>query len=242
MLIMSLNDLLNYRIETENGKIGCVRDYYFDDLEWTIRYLVVDTSTWLENGREVLLSPASALPPDQKRKSISMKLTREQVENSPNVDTHKPVSREMEGLMARHYSWPAYWLQPMAPVLTPPEPRPSGPAADSDLHLIEPHLRSLREVTGYHIEAEDGSIGHVEEFLVHPAFWKIRYMVVDTKNWLPGDKVIVALRWIHTIDWASGKVRVDLTKRSIENAPRYEPPVTPAYEMELYNYYGRPYK
>ena len=58
------------------------------------------------------------------------------------------------------------------------------------------HLRSANKVTGYRIGATDGDIGHVEDFIIDDETWEIRYMVVDTQNWWPGKKVLVAPQWI----------------------------------------------
>ena len=80
-------------------------------------------------------------------------------------------------------------------------PECRGPRARAALELggkerDDPHLRSSRAVTGYHIQATDGDLGHVEDFIVDDHSWTIRYMVLDTTNWWPGKKVLVAPDWI----------------------------------------------
>ena len=65
----------------------------------------------------------------------------------------------------------------------------------------DPHLRSSAAVTGYHIQATDGDIGHVEDFLLDDRSWTIRFMVVDTTNWWAGEKVLIAPAWIERVDW-----------------------------------------
>lgn len=103
-------------------------------------------------------------------------------------------------------------------------------------------LRSTREVEGYHIEASDGAIGHVQEFIVDDEEWIIRYVVIDTRNWLPGKKVLIAPEWIENIDWPSGKVQVARDRKTIKDSPEFDPArtVNREYETRLYDYYGRP--
>ncbi|MBK9166200.1 MAG: PRC-barrel domain-containing protein [Bryobacterales bacterium] len=106
----------------------------------------------------------------------------------------------------------------------------------------DPHLRSVREVSGYRIRAADGEIGRVADFIVDTDGWAIRYLVVDTRNWLPGRKVLVAPRWVQSIDWGDRLVHVRLHREDIKNSPEFDPnePVNREYEARLYDYYGRP--
>ena len=103
------------------------------------------------------------------------------------------------------------------------------------------HLRSTQEVTNYYIEANDGDIGHVDDFLVDDENWTIRYVVVDTRNWWPGKKVLISPEWIRSVSWTDSRVFVDLSRDSIKNGPEYDPsaPLSREYENRLYNHYGR---
>jgi hypothetical protein len=103
------------------------------------------------------------------------------------------------------------------------------------------HLRSTDEVTGYHIEASDGEIGHVADFLVDDETWAIRYLEVDTRNWWPGKKVLVSPHWLDNVSWPDSKVYVDLTRETIRNGPEWSDSmtVTREYENRLYDYYDR---
>jgi hypothetical protein len=103
-------------------------------------------------------------------------------------------------------------------------------------------LRSIQELQGYKISVLDGNIGHVEEFIADDSNWFIRYMVVDTKNWLPGRKVLIAPDWIEQVSWNDSKFYVDLPRELIKDSPEYDPaaPVNRQYEARLYDYYGRP--
>jgi hypothetical protein len=224
-----MKDLRGDDILARDGAIGSVHDAYFDDEHWALRYLVVDTGNWLP-GRQVLISPASvrAVGADD----LQVDLSRAQVEQAPGVETHQPVSRLYEQSHALHYGYPYYWTGPylwgpaVMPIAAPPEQAQSASemrgtqeaAARAEREVAESHLRSAAEVVGYHIEARDGSIGHVEDFLVDLDNWAIANMVVDTRNWLPGNKVGISPSEIESVDWASKKVRVRLTRDQIRHS------------------------
>jgi sporulation protein YlmC with PRC-barrel domain len=106
----------------------------------------------------------------------------------------------------------------------------------------DPHLRSVREVTGYHIQGTDGEIGHVDDLIVDDTTWAIRYLVIDTRNWWLDRKVLVAPHWADRISWDVRKVYVNLKREQVKHSPEWHPdaPVNREYEARLYDYYGRP--
>jgi hypothetical protein len=208
----------------------------FDDLTWAVRYFVVNTGNWLV-GRQVLLSPVSLGMPNWMSHVLPVRLTRQQIEDSPPLETDQPVSRQLEHSVAEYYGWPMYWGGLATATMAIPVMDEKAPRGEAD-----PHLRSVKDVTGYAIHARDGNIGHVDDLIVDDADWQARYIVVDTRNWLPGRKVLVAPHWFIGIDWAARSVTVDLDKERIRNSPAYEPdaPVNRTYEEHLYDFYGRP--
>jgi sporulation protein YlmC with PRC-barrel domain len=250
-MLRSMEELLGYAIHAKDGDIGAVNDFFFDDESWTIRYLVVDTGTWLP-GRLVLVSPIALKQPDWAANTLSVELTKKQVESSPDVDSNKPVSRQKEIELHQHFGWPYYWgggvflAGGMSPIgeASDLHPKPSRTSASVATEEPEgdPHLRSSKEVTGYHIQATDGEIGHLEDFIVDDQNWAIRYMVVGTRNWWPGKKVLVSPQWIRRVSWEESKVYVELSRDAIKTSPEYEEnlPITRAYESRLYDHYGRP--
>ena len=238
-------------IAATDGDIGSVNDLYFDDLSWTIRYLVVDTGTWLP-GRQVLISPLSVRQVDDK---ILVDLTRNQVQKSPPVEADKPVNRQQEEAIARYYDQRYYWEGPyrwgllaypgMPPVPTAPIPADAMgeemAARERETPSGDPTLRSSRDVTGYYIAALDGEIGHVDDFLVEDRAWAIRYLLVATRNWWPGKKVLISPEWIKTVSWADSQVQVDLRRDEIKAAPEYDPsrPFDREYESRLIEHHNR---
>jgi hypothetical protein len=249
-MLRSMKDLNGFTIGATDGDIGQVETCYFDDASFTVRHLVVDTSGWLA-GRKVLISPRALRDIDWDAKRINAALTKAQVEQSPDIDTDRPVSRQREIEYDRYYGYPSYWT---GPYLWGDYPAPflSDPATASSFEHEQrwewevreegdPHLRSSATVIGNHIAATDGDIGHVEDFLVDEATWTIRYMVVDTSNWWSGKTVLVSPGWIAHVDWDASKVGVDMTREQIKDSPEYDPsaPVQRDYETRLHGHYGR---
>ena len=236
-MLRSINSIEGFDIQAKNGSIGEMEEFLFDDTSWEIRYLVVNTGDWLID-RLVLISPVALGSPDWETEKFPVFLRKEQIENSPNMEKEKPVSRQMQAELHEYYGWPGYVY---APFPAPKYPKIKTEKAESNQEG-DPHLRSTAEVEGYHIQAIDDEIGHVEDFIIDDKEWLIRYIVVDTRNWLPGKKVLVTPRWIQNIDWIEEKVFVDLKKEEVKNSPEYDPttPINREYEIRLYDYYGRP--
>jgi sporulation protein YlmC with PRC-barrel domain len=229
MLQKVMQDLRGDDIVARDGNIGSVKDVYFDDERWAVRYLEVDTGRWLP-GRRVLISPVSvsSVGADE----INVDLTRQQVEQAPGPEHDPPVSRLYEQAHARYYGYPYYWTGPYLwgagamPIGAPSAAHaPKSPAEHEEVReqavsrAEESHLRSSSEVAGYLIRAADGDIGHVEDFLVDSESWAIADMVVDTRNWLPGRKVLVPPSVIEAVDWANKEVSVRLTREELRQAP-----------------------
>ena len=236
-------------IQATDGELGTVDQFYFDDETWAIRYLTVETGGWLA-GREVLISPISVIHTDWEAKRLDVALTKKQVQDSPNIDTHRPVSRQHEAEYLGYYGYPYYWGGPYlwGPALYPADlaiPTTVSTEAMADRireESTDSHLRSTEAVTGYHVEATDGEIGHVDGFVVDDEAWAIRYVEVATRNWLPGKKVLVSPAWIERVSWPESKVYVALSREAIKSAPEYllSRPITRDYEDRLHLHYGRP--
>jgi uncharacterized protein YrrD len=227
MTYRSIKLLSHYTILAKDGEIGKIHDFFFDDTTWTIRYLVVDTRRWLP-GRKVLISPVAVGKTDWGSKQFVLNLTRDQVRKSPDINTDKPISLQRQIELHDYYVWPYYWATggfvPVypPPVMPPPEKK-ARQTAQSDAERHNPYLRSTKEVIGYHIQARDGEIDHVEDFLIDEKRWVLCYMVVDTRNWLPGRKVLVSPEWIKYVIWTDKKLSINLTKEMVKNGPEYSP-------------------
>ena len=240
-----------YAIAASDGRIGTVNDILFDDASWLIRWLVADTGKWL-SGRKVLLPPSVLGQLDPKGREFAVSLTMRQVEDSPDIDTERPVSRQIETNIYDYYGWHPYWgagrfmggygygggAMPVSPV-------PDFRLLEEDIAAAQrsdddPHLRSSEAVTGYHVHASDGEIGHVEDFLVEDADFSIRYLVVDTKNWWPGKTVLISPRSAREIDWTNNLVHLNVDRRRVKDSPAYGASATIdlAYEKDFHDHYG----
>jgi uncharacterized protein YrrD len=246
-MLRNINKLKGMPIFAADGEIGTVEYLFFDDEAWAIRYLVVNTGNWL-TGRELLISPKSISHVNWVEGGVNISLTREQVEQSPDIDVLTPISRLQESALMNYYDHPYYWdnseFATMAPLSIPlQEAETSGetkvkiPVTPSS---TDTRIRSTQTVTGYPIVATDEEFGHVEDFVIDDESWEIRYLVIATRNWWPGKKVIIAPQWINSVNWVDSKVHIDLTSEAIKNSPEFNETtlISREYENQLYNYYG----
>lgn len=242
---ISLMSFTGYALGAINGNIGAVKELYFDDETWTIRYMVVETGNWL-TGRTVLISTQALDQPDWDNQVIRTNLTLEQIKNSPDIDTNKPVSRQQEQELYDHFPWRIYWgpgmgaqggLMPLTESVKAAlqeERERKGLSAD-------PHLRSTKAITGYDIHATDGQVGKVVDFVVDTNNWKILQMIVDTGSWLSANEVLLTLNWVKEINWPHKTVIISSSVEEVKNSPPYNPnaPVNEVYEKNLRDYSGR---
>ncbi len=251
-MLLAVSALKGYAIEASDGGIGTVSDVLFDDQSWKLRWLVVDAGTWL-SGRKVLIHPSAIRHADYERQELPVTLTKAQVEGSPGILQDQPVSRQMESQLHDYYQWDPYWgngIFGAGAIASPLAPSPyfGGAAvreadrAESDTDSGDPHLRSVAAVTGYHIHATDGEIGHVENFMIDDASWGIRYLVVDTRNWWPGKHVLMSPYAVREIDWSERQIRLDVTRSQVKGSPPWDPMdmIDQAHEKRLHSYYGWP--
>lgn len=254
-MIKNASAINGYAIMASDGHLGTVSDFLFDDKTWLVRWLVVETGNWLP-GRKVLL-PAFALGYlNPERRELSVQLNRQEVKDSPDIDAERPVSRQMETGIYDYYGWSPDWAS--GPYMgglgfdygyvggtVAPLPSPVSSQREQDIITArrsddDPHLRSTKAIAGYHIHAKDGEIGHVEDFVIEEVDWSIRYLIVDTKNWWPGRKVLVSPRSVREINWTDNLVNLDLDRQHIKNSPMYDSSVTidRNYEQNFHQYYN----
>jgi len=246
-MLHSLKDLNGYTLAAEDGEIGHLREAYFDDAGWTVRHLVVETGGWL-SGRSVLISPHAVRSLDHTERCLHVSLTRGQVEGAPSIDSDRPVSRQYEIAAYDFYGYPYYWGgtslwgmmdMPMGGAIAPfgapltgslleprREPGASGTVAreiaEAERDAADPHLRSSAEVIGYDLAANDGSIGHVDDFLLDEGSWRIVLLVVDTHNWLPDQLVLLPPSSVERVDWGTRQAHVKISRQAVKDSPSYD--------------------
>jgi uncharacterized protein YrrD len=246
-MLSKVKTLTGYQLDSLDGEIGKVKEFYFDDRHWTIRYLIASTGNWF-TGRVALISPYALVAVNKEEKNIAIDLTKQQIKDSPFLDSDKPVSRQFEESYYGYYGYPTYWGGPYSWGAYPyfihnrerrdREPwREITPAGKGWDH----HLRSTHAVTGYYIHATDGEIGHVEDFIIDDETWAIRYVIVNTSNWWAGKKILVSPLWIKDVSWDDKTVFVNLSREAIKQSPEYteECLLTRDYEIGLHAHYNR---
>lgn len=251
-MLRSMKDLMGYKLVVAEGPIGKVKDFLFDEEQWTVRWMVADTGDWLP-GRQVLVSPITLGEPDWYSRLFPVRMTKNEIESAPGLSADEPVSREYEKRFFDHFAWPYYWegmgvwgdmIAPGSLFARQDKAAKFQSTLDKEMNAEagENVLRSTGEVMGYDIQALNDAIGHVEDFIVEDESWTLRYMVVDTRNWLPGRKVLVSPSWVDAVEWAQQKVFVGLRREEVKGSPEFNPsaPVNREYETRLYDYYGRP--
>jgi hypothetical protein len=245
-MLLSLKELEQYKVNAIDGDIGCVVDFLLEDERWTVRYLVVETGG-LFRERRVLISPISFRAVDCLAARFHLALTIDKVKNSPSVDVDKPVSRQHERDYYGYYGYPYYWGSTgMWGMGAYPDTLAASAYHEPDAESFDKpgdiHLRSAREVRGYHIQGNDNAIGHVDDFIVDNETWAIRYLVIDTSNWRPGKKVLIAPPWATRVSWRERRVNVDMPRQAIEDSPEWNAyaAVNREYELRLHEHYGRP--
>jgi hypothetical protein len=243
------SEIEGYAIGATDGPIGAVTDFLVDDATWLVRWFVVDTGPFLM-GRKVLLPPSALGHVNHVGRQFSVRLTKQQVKDSPDIRTDQPVSRMMETDLYDYYGWSPYWSTgfymggygyavPLAGPIGGGLGASRGGEEPPRRDPGDPHLRSGREVTGYHIHARDGEIGHVADFIVEDGDWSVHYLVVDTQNWWPGKKVLISPRSIETIEWAGRTVNLNVDRQRIKGSPAYDgsKALDRAYEYQFHGYY-----
>jgi hypothetical protein len=257
-VLQSAKDLRNYTIQATDGDVGKIHEFYFDDKDWTIPYLVIDTGHWLP-GRKIIISPDAFGPADQAKRVLPVALTKEEVRSRPDVTRERAVSAHYEGSkILSNYAGPpvdriggglfeeAYiGMDPDSMIQTVKAKEEAEERLSKNIQKVRTSgaiLLSTKQVSGYYIQAQDGEVGHVEDFIIDDDTWMIRYIVIDTVNWLPGKRVLVSSAWVEGIDWDSSKVYIDLSRAAIQNSPEYDPakPLERGYEDRLHEHYDRP--
>lgn len=251
-MLVVVSALKGYAIEASDGCLGTVSDFLFDDKTWKMRWLVVDVGSWLI-GRTVLIHPSAITTADHEGRKFAVKLTKAQVEGSPDTAQDLPVSRQVEFNLNSYYGWDPLWAgnsyfgggAMASPLLSPPlfgsylgQANGIGAGADEG----DPHLRSVAAVDGYHLHASDGDIGHLENLMVEDSTWIIHYLIVDTRNWWPGQHVLLSPHAVEDISYLDQKIRLNVSCDQVKGSPPWgtETLIDRSYERALQEYYAWP--
>jgi sporulation protein YlmC with PRC-barrel domain len=247
----SVKSLIGYTMSATDGAIGKVKDVYFDDETWTIRYLILETCDWL-SGRKVLICSQALLATNWHNETFPINLTKKQIEHSPVINTDMPVSRQQEMQLHEYYPWSNYWVSGMGIAgmgttgMVMPMRESVGEEISEKAHKPnkkphgDHHLRSTETLIDYKVKAKDGDIGEIEDFIIDNTTWKMIFLVIDTGDWFPGKKVLLSSKWIKEINWDLSRIDINLTEVKVKNSPEYYPHqlINDVYEKNYYDYYG----
>ncbi len=238
----SITSLIGYSIKAIDGEIGKIKEFFFDDETWTVRFLIVKTGNWL-TGHRVFISPEALMASDWDNENFKVNLTREQIRNSPLIDTAKPFSRQQEIKIFDYYKLNSYGNRGI--IVREMQKTVKNGSAKEELFsaTLKSYgnnlLHSTRKMTGYAINAVDGAIGQINDFIFNDRNWKLDFMVVDNVDWNPGEKVIISPKRIKEIKWESSAVTVNTMVDLVKDSPEYDPnlPIGEVYEADLDNHY-----
>ena len=241
-MLRQIRELGTYRLHATDGDIGHLEQFYFDDRDWGIKYFVLDIGTWL-HGKKVLMSPSAIIGVDAPTKTINAAFSKQQVQESDDVRTHKPEGLKHQPGYHLYFGWPYYHglhhsdRGPVAGRVHAPEAGKTS--ARSFRQAYDEHLRSSKVVSRYHVMAVDGEIGQIEDGIVDDETWTIQYLVSTLRKWRSSKKVLLPTEWILWVNAAESNVYVSLTRNKIASAPAFAPekPLTHDFEIALHNHY-----
>jgi sporulation protein YlmC with PRC-barrel domain len=242
-MLIKTEDLKGFNTESIDDIQGEIYDFYFDDLFWNIQYLLIKTGGLLKE-KSILMSHVVLGVPDIERQALSVKVSFQTNNKKEKPEELQTISESKEKKASEILNWPLSRLNLVSLDEKDLKNLINNMVTDGKQHYENEnlHLRSRNEVLGYHIQAKNGEIGHVDDLIIETESWKIRYLIVDTRNWLPGGKdVLISPAWIEKIKWNKNRVYIDLKKGVIENSPPYDPeaPIDDQFELKLFKYYGR---
>lgn len=217
----NLNSLLGLKLEGTDGEIGKLIDFYFDDISWIIRHLILKTGSWFSE-RDVLISPEAVEHSHWEPGILSVRLTKDQMLKSPKIETDKPVARQQEIEIYGHNLWQPYWgnnfyTTGLWDINAQAQSNDKNEKEKHERNGHNRHLRSTQVVTGFDIQARDGGIGHVIDFIFDDLSWQISHVAVDTHNWIGGKKILIPVLNIMEIRRGESKVFVNEKVESIKN-------------------------
>jgi uncharacterized protein YrrD len=224
-MLKNIAEIYGHRLAASDGDIGHVKDFYFDDKTWVVRYLIADTGSWLA-GRQVLLSPHALGRFDEDAEVMQVNLTKKQIEHSPSIETHKPVSRQYEVEYYNYYGWPAYWNGGAMwglggyPVMLPPSR--DEMQAKLHHHREDKHLQSTLAIKGFAIEAVDGAVGHVTGLMIDDQSWAVVELVIKTGLWFFQKEILLSSEKVERISYEDSAIYVKATKADLQHTAEYD--------------------
>jgi uncharacterized protein YrrD len=236
---ISVKGITSFNLGAIDGEIGTVKEIYFDDQNWILRYLIVKTGNFFKE-KSILISTQALLAPDWDKQIFATNLTLDQIKNSPDIDTDKPVYRQQEVTLYDHFPWDIYWALGLMPLEDSVEIAISQKENERN-SKADPHLRSSDKVIGYSINTIDTELGHVKDLIIDTDSWKILFIVIKTGHWFSGKEILLPISSVSEIDWLASQVKVETTLKEIQQCAEFDAgaAVNEEYEIVHRDYSGR---
>lgn len=221
-MLRPAGQLLGYRLVDREGIVGSVEDFHIYCPGWSVRHAAIFTGEWL-SGRWVLVPIELLGPPDPLQREVSLLIMRERIRIAPVPESDRPPSSLFESALYRHYGVP------------PPQAIPRAGQTG-----LETSLWSLESVRGCQVDALDMEVGRVDDYLLDDSDWRIRYLIVNLRRWMPGRKVVVPVAAIRLLSWKHRRIALGLSRDGILAAPRFEGPgsLSEEYQNGLESYFA----
>jgi len=221
-MLRSLRSLAGTDVHAADGEIGRIESFHFDDHSWTVRYLVLDSGSFLRH-EYLLVPPAAIAHVGLEGQHLQLAPTRKEIESGPAYEAHKPVSRQLETEVHLYYRLGFYWT-----------------------HLGDPNLRNSKDLFATPVEASDGEVGEVGDFIADLDDWTLRDVVVDLGGAFRHKEVLAPVQTVARLGWDEPGVHLDLTAAQVDELKAYDSTdevnqiADGAGDFHYYDYWGRP--
>jgi hypothetical protein len=222
-MIRSLGSLIGYSVRSLDDHQYRLYDVLFDDRRWVVRHLVVGSHDWLM-GRKILISPRSIKEIDPARRVVIVRKSVQELEESPDIESDCPVSRQKDLEFKEQYGWLAsmygvgFQAIPFAPRLFS---TPQDGTISTMLEQADPHCRSLRVVGGYSVADEHHRIGAVETVMADDRTWKVHSLLVRLHGIRRTPGMLFPVHQVRGVSWENRCVFVSRRTASTGGGHRH---------------------
>lgn len=226
-MLKGVRSIFGYRVRVSEGQCGLVHDFLFDDESWQMSHLVIGIGVPQETLRLYSLSPetpTAIIPEDQ---TFVLRTSSTAVLSSPSIDINPPVSRQRKRKLSALRIFVPFLPDEFAgiPVPAPFTPalsyrktaNPATQVSTEEEAKWNAHLRSMREVIGYRIQAPDGRAGTLKDFLFDDIDFSVRHLVVQTRRFLLRKRVLLTPKEVVGIGWELARINISLDKMALRS-------------------------
>jgi uncharacterized protein YrrD len=224
-MLYLLADLEKYTVNAADGYVGKVKDFYFDDRTWKLRFVVAETGIWLKN-RKVLLPASAVKSVSTEDRHLNLDMSMYDVKNGPGIENELSLSPQTEIDYLSYYGYSFYrGVSDAHGFDKDAEAKRAEMFACVDLvrrTYGDRHLRSCTEMINYDIEASDNQVGYLQSMVFDEADWAITHLLVNTSNWWLGQQVLMEPHLIKDISWGDARLYLNMQRQAVQDAPIFD--------------------